>query len=114
MSAAVSLSAAFSTPAALLPPPSNIFPAPPDKPAAVVIAVQPNVPMDSVESPVEAALIERHYMLSESGLLARHETADVPRVVIWPESPMNFKYAGDAGFRELIARFPAKNHTSVL
>jgi apolipoprotein N-acyltransferase len=93
---------------------SDSLPASSDKPAAVVIAVQPNVPMDSVESSVEAALIERHYMLSESGLLARQETADVPRVVIWPESPMNFRYAGDAGFRELIARFAAKNHTSVL
>src|SRR5437764_14568437 len=27
---------------------------------------------------------------------------------------MNFRYAGDAGFRELIARFAAKNHASVL
>jgi apolipoprotein N-acyltransferase len=86
-----------------------------DKPAAVVVAVQPDVPMDPVESMAEtAALIERHYSLSESGLRGRSEPADVPRVVIWPESPMNFRYAGDTQFRELVANFAAKNHTSIL
>lgn len=83
-------------------------------PAAIVIAVQPNVPMDSVDASVEAALIERHYSLSESALAKRFDSADIPRVVIWPESPMNFRYAGDAQFRELVARFAARNHTSVL
>jgi apolipoprotein N-acyltransferase len=86
-----------------------------DKPAAVVIAIQPDVPMEPVESVAETeALIKRHYSLSESGLQDRHEAAEVPRVVIWPESPMNFRYAGDAEFRELVANFAAKNHTSVL
>lgn len=86
-----------------------------DKPAAVVIAVQPDVPMDPVGSLAETtALIERHNELSESGLNERHEAADVPRVVIWPESPMNFRYAGDAEFREFIAGFAAQHHTSVL
>jgi apolipoprotein N-acyltransferase len=94
---------------------SDASPLSSDKPAAVVVAVQPDVPMDPVESMAEtAALIERHYSLSESGLRGRSELADVPRVVIWPESPMNFRYAGDTQFRELVANFAAKNHTSIL
>ena len=83
--------------------------------ATLVIAVQPNVPMDPQESLAETvALIERHYALSESGLGARPELSNLPRVVIWPESPMNFRYAADTEFREIVARFAAKNRTSVL
>ncbi len=83
--------------------------------AALVVAVQPNVPMDPQESLAEtAALVERHYALSESGLSARQEFSNLPRVVVWPESPMNFRYAEDTEFREIVARFAAKNHTSVL
>jgi apolipoprotein N-acyltransferase len=44
----------------------------------------------------------------------RTDTAGLPRIVIWPESPMNFTYASDSEFRELVARFAAKNHTSVI
>jgi apolipoprotein N-acyltransferase len=87
----------------------------PGNPAAVIVAVQPNVPMDPQESLAEtAALIERHYSLSESGLREKQELSDLPRVVIWPESPMNFQYARDTEFREIVARFAAKNHSSVL
>jgi apolipoprotein N-acyltransferase len=83
--------------------------------AAIVVAVQPNVPMDPQESLAEtAALIERHYSLSESGLSEKQEFQDLPRVVIWPESPMNFRYAQDTEFREIVAGFAAKNRTSVL
>jgi apolipoprotein N-acyltransferase len=83
--------------------------------STLVVAVQPNVPMDPQESLAEtAALVERHYALSESGLSARQEFSNLPRVVIWPESPMNFRYAQDTEFREIVARFAAKNHTSVL
>jgi apolipoprotein N-acyltransferase len=83
-------------------------------PTAIVVAVQPNVPMDPQESIAETvALIERHYSLSESGLRAA-SPADSPRVVIWPESPMNFRYAQDTEFREIVARFAARNQTSVI
>jgi apolipoprotein N-acyltransferase len=36
------------------------------------------------------------------------------RVVIWPESPMNFTYAQDARFREIVSRFAREHRTSVL
>ncbi|HEX8845881.1 MAG TPA: apolipoprotein N-acyltransferase [Pyrinomonadaceae bacterium] len=84
------------------------------KPAAVVVAVQPNVPMDDMTLATFNDLRERHYWLSESGLRARQEGSDIPRVVIWPESPMNFKYEGDIGFQELITDFARKYQTSVL
>lgn len=90
-------------------------------PAAVLIAVQPNVPMDPVESPAEmAALIKRHRTLSEEALgewdkttAIRHD-AETPRVVIWPESPMNFTYARDSEFREFVAEFAQRNRVSVI
>jgi apolipoprotein N-acyltransferase len=41
-------------------------------------------------------------------------SSSLPRVVIWPESPMNFTYARDSEFRELVARFASQNHTSVI
>jgi apolipoprotein N-acyltransferase len=85
------------------------------KPGAVVVAVQPNVPMDPQESLAEtAALIERHYLLSEGGLKEKQEYASLPRVVIWPESPMNFRYAQDTQFREIVASFAARNQTAVI
>ena len=86
--------------------------------SAVVVAVQPNVPMERVDSMAESAeLINRHLTLSEQALSDSQEwsaNASAPRIVIWPESPMNFTYAQDTAFRELVARFATMHHTSVL
>ena len=86
------------------------------EPAAVVVAVQPNVPMEPQQSLAEtAALVERHYQLSEGALAqSADKFPNAPRVVIWPESPMYFQYAADAEFRYLIADFATKNRTSVI
>ncbi|HEX8495475.1 MAG TPA: apolipoprotein N-acyltransferase [Pyrinomonadaceae bacterium] len=88
---------------------------------AVIIALQPNVPMDPVESMVEmAALIERHRSLSEAALYEWEKSQPlgqrpiVARVVIWPESPMRFAYARDSEFREFVGQFAMKNRTSVI
>lgn len=79
-----------------------------------VVAIQPNVPMHPVSSPEEmAALVQRHLSLSETGLRSL-EDLDGPRLVIWPESPMNFAYAPDSQFREFMARFTISNNTSVI
>ncbi|PYS48104.1 MAG: apolipoprotein N-acyltransferase, partial [Acidobacteria bacterium] len=85
-----------------------------DKPAAIVVAVQPDVPMDPMDLPTETAFKQRHISLSESALQERNESAAVARLVFWPESPMNFRYARDAEFREFVADFAARHHTSVL
>jgi len=37
-----------------------------------------------------------------------------PRLVIWPESPMNFTYGSDRTFQEFVADFARQNHTSLL
>jgi apolipoprotein N-acyltransferase len=79
-----------------------------------VVAVQPNVPMNPVKSPEEIkALIERHVTLSTQGLATLRD-AQVPRIVIWPESPMNFTYGTDRTFQEFVANFTRQNRTSLL
>jgi apolipoprotein N-acyltransferase len=88
--------------------------------AAVVIAVQPNVPMEMNKSLDEMeALKARHLSLSEAALeewdnskLGRK--TPLPRVVIWPESPMNFAYAWDSAFRDFLTEFTTKHQTSVI
>lgn len=83
-------------------------------PITQVVALQPNVPMDLVKTPEEMAeLLQRHITLSETGLSKiQHDKG--PRLVIWPESPMNFAYAPDPKFRDFLARFTIANNTSVL
>jgi apolipoprotein N-acyltransferase len=79
-----------------------------------VVAVQPNVPMTMVKTIDEMnALRERHLLLSTTALksIADHPG---PRLVIWPESPMNFTYGSDQTFQEFVADFTRQNHTSLL
>jgi apolipoprotein N-acyltransferase len=105
-------------------------------PDALVIAVQPNVPISFNRKPEEtAALIGRHVNLSADALrqrdeqLARNlleaiatggspmftlEELAMPRVVVWPESPMNFSYADDAEFRAFVSEFARQHNTSVI
>ena len=79
-----------------------------------VVAVQPNVPMNPVKSAEETkALIERHVSLSVQGLTTE-SPAEGPRLVIWPESPMNFTYASDKTLQQFVADFTRQNHTSLL
>lgn len=89
--------------------------------AALIVALQPNVPMDPIESTAEmAALIERHRSLSEAALgeweksHPSSQSPNVPRVVIWPESPMRFAYARDSEFRDFVEQFATKNRASVV
>lgn len=109
------------------------------RPDAVAVAVQPNVPMEPVTDLSETeALVNRHKSLSTDALrsweregrldnpgLSRIDDnqaqADaqalrqtIPRLVIWPESPMNFTYANDAAMREWVARFAVENRAAVI
>lgn len=107
-------------------------------PDAVVIGIQPNVSVNFGRSPEEtAALVSQHLELSRGALnvaskhlpdwyggvdasdYARREARNrdmlaVPRVVVWPESPMNFAYARDEEFRALVGEFARARRTSVL
>ena len=81
---------------------------------AVVIALQPNVPMDLMKSTAEMqALLNRHLMMTEEALNSLPQSSEA-RLVIWPESPMNFGYGSDNQLRELLLNFATKHNTSIL
>lgn len=79
-----------------------------------VVAVQPNVPMALEKSTAEIdALRERHLALSKKALAALPDD-NLERLVIWPESPMNFSYASDKTFQEWVAKFAQENRTALI
>ena len=89
-------------------------------PSVLVVAVQPNVPVAFGQSAAEnAALVERHLSLSTEALRAWENQGQPSgqrpaRLVIWPESPMNFTYTRNTSFREVVTRFARERQTSVL
>jgi apolipoprotein N-acyltransferase len=86
-----------------------------EPPGIAVIAVQPNVPMTLVKSPAETQeLLERHFTLSKNGLAQTSADSYGPRLVIWPESPMNFTYSSDHILQERLAAFTRDNRTYLL
>lgn len=79
-----------------------------------VVVVQPNVPMEPAGSAAEVeALMRRHVSLSESQLTRLNDPA-VPRLTIWPESPMSFAYSSNNALRTDLAAFTTRNRTSLL
>ncbi len=79
-----------------------------------VVALQPNVPMTMVKTPAEMKeLLDRHLSLT-TGALKNIGDDNLPKLVIWPESPMNFTYASDKTFQQLVGDFTRQNHTSLL
>lgn len=107
-------------------------------PSAVVVGIQPDVSVNFGRSMEEMdALVSRHLWMSETALknweteslrrssvpldqIAQTQTTNesslrtLPRVVVWPESPMNFTYAQDAQFRQLVGNFARTQRTSVI
>jgi apolipoprotein N-acyltransferase len=79
--------------------------------APMVVAIQPNVPVDGSGSMEQ--LLNRHLELSAQALLNAPRDSSVS-LVIWPESPMNFSYSRDPRLRDVVANFARRNHTSVL
>ncbi|MDX6574456.1 MAG: apolipoprotein N-acyltransferase [Blastocatellia bacterium] len=81
----------------------------------IVVAVQPNVPMESADdSRAMEQLLARHLELSGEGLRDVPHDVSSTSLVIWPESPMNFSYSRDPHLRDVIANFARSNHTFVL
>jgi apolipoprotein N-acyltransferase len=78
-----------------------------------VIALQPNVPMTLVKSVDELNQLRTRHLTMSAAALTSH-SSNLPRLVIWPESPMNFTYSSDLRLRELIAQFNQANRTSLL
>lgn len=79
-----------------------------------VVALQPNVPMTLVKTTAELdELRARHLSLSMDALRSLPDDG-VPRLVIWPESPMNFTYASNESFQQLVSGFTKQNHASLI
>jgi len=85
-----------------------------DLPYVHVVALQPNVPMTLVKTTEELQqLLDRHISMSTEAL-RRLPQDGVPRLLVWPESPMNFTYASDKKFQELVTRFTREHRVSLL
>ncbi len=80
----------------------------------LIVAVQPNVPMTEVSPDGYRQLLERHMQLTQAALADDSARKFQHRLVIWPESPMNFAYSRDPQLQNAIAAFTQANHTSVL
>ncbi|MDQ3373721.1 MAG: hypothetical protein M3521_07535, partial [Acidobacteriota bacterium] len=85
---------------------------------SIVVAVQPNIPMNGLRYEDWLQLRERHVRLAENALQKINEEPITNRrpsiTVIFPESPMNFQYENDREFQEFIKDFAIKNNVSVL
>lgn len=105
-----------------------------------VVALQPNVPMSGLDYAKWNELRRRHVQLGENGLKPNFEGAieheiktfsyedrgerlkgmyeeqfvQAPKIVIFPESPMNFMYETDPETRQFIDGFARKNNVSIL
>ena len=85
------------------------------EPALVIIAVQPDVPMEGADDPASMEqLLNRHLELSAQGLRDAPAETSAGRLVIWPESPMNFSYSRDPHLRDIVSSFARRNHAYVL
>ncbi len=81
-------------------------------PSVSIVALQPNVPMKLVKTPEEMReLVERHFTLSTSALQTINGNS---KLVVWPESPMNFTYSSNKGLQERLASFTKLHRTSLL
>ena len=84
------------------------------EPSTLVVAVQPNVPMEEIDSSTSRQLLDRHLELSTRALSASSPASTSQRVVIWPESPMNFGYSRDPQLRDFVGNFARSNQTAVM
>jgi apolipoprotein N-acyltransferase len=91
---------------------------PSSKPPAqtVVVAVQPNVPMDVSDDAEMVSLLERHLTLSATAIteIRSSSLSALDRLVIWPESPMTFNYSRDPQLRNVLENFARSNQTALL
>jgi apolipoprotein N-acyltransferase len=112
--------------------------------SASIVAIQPNVPMSGLDGPRYEELKRKHLVWAEGAFESnlpklvdeklasepespgdeswRRTWAGVftkrfqnqPKIVIFPESPMNFMYEDDKDFQEFVRAFAVKNNASVL
>lgn len=98
----------------LFPPVVKRYTDPAQEADAVVVAIQPNVPMDLVKSNDDMKLLTAHHFEMSEAALKQIQNDTKPKLIIWPESPMNFAYGGDAQLRSALASFAQQHHVSIL
>jgi apolipoprotein N-acyltransferase len=79
-----------------------------------ILAIQPNVPMTELNDADYRMLLERHLRLSAQAFSIEQLPQPHPRLLIWPESPMNFSYSRDPQLQIVIANLARTHRTSVL
>jgi apolipoprotein N-acyltransferase len=87
---------------------------PVDDSAHWVVAIQPNVPMSPIDGSAMRQLLERHLILSAQGFASVRTDSRDTRLLIWPESPMNFSYSRDAQLQNIVANLARTHRTYVL
>lgn len=85
-----------------------------DLPQHWAVAIQPNVPMSDINDSAMRQLLERHLVLSAQGFASVRTDSRDTRLLIWPESPMNFSYSRDADLQNVAGSVARTNRTSVL
>ncbi|HEX5701946.1 MAG TPA: apolipoprotein N-acyltransferase [Pyrinomonadaceae bacterium] len=84
------------------------------QPFDAVVAVQPNVPMTQQDDAGFRMLLERHVQLSDEAFSRAGVTEAQHRLLIWPESPMNFSYSRDPQLQATIGSLARTHRTYVL
>ncbi len=87
---------------------------PVDDGANWVVAIQPNVPMSEIDDSAMHQLRERHLMLSAQGFASVRRDSRDTRLLIWPESPMNFSYSRDPQLQTIVGSLARAHRTYVL
>jgi len=77
-----------------------------------VVTVQPNVPMDGLNTEQYRTLLEKHLRLAGEEIRKAEGNEDL--LVVFPESPMLFRYGMDEGLRSLFARYTLTNGISLM
>jgi apolipoprotein N-acyltransferase len=83
------------------------------KPEALIIAVQPNVPMSGLNDAEWKKLRAKQGEMAEQAL-AKAQRGGFPTVVVLPESPMDYQYDVDSEFRDFLRTYTRRNNVSVL
>ncbi len=91
--------------------------------SALIIAVQPNVPMNDLPFDELRELRQIQFDLSAKTLrdwrtmpefISTQDSESIPRIIIFPESPMNFMFDNDSELREFLTFFAKRHRASVL
>jgi len=70
--------------------------------------------MSDIDNSAMRQLLERHLILSAQGFASVRTDSRDKRLLIWPESPMNFSYSRDPQLQAIIGSLARTHRTSVL